>query len=173
MRSNVRLYTHDQFEKASDVERIVMCLVNPERFLMTKAMADYYEQLIKVYAIVCEWPDLINQLKLITEALQISNRAARKAIADAKHLFGYTADLKKDLEKQLRAAQFKKLSEKAIEDGDYRSAVAALKEATKLEDLYNPIVDPNFGKLPTPIWTDNPLALNTEGIDEAESDLLE
>lgn len=156
-------------KRLDTVERLHFHLVAPKEFEVDQRDLDYLENLRAAWSIINENPVKYKQIKLISEALMVTERHARNIINDAELLFAPIYKSNEEVDKAFLTEFYMRLARKAEAGGYYDTAKACGDSIAKMKGYFDKElpIRPEDLNIPTINITTNPKALNDD-IDEAE-----
>lgn len=175
-RSKERVFTQSDFDNASDVvERIIIHLDQPRKFLLTEFERRHFERLRLVFGIMQQCNTQRARIKRICQVIPVSERSVQRYMADATALFVDMVKVDRDFERSFLKEKLYALAQKAEEAGDVETAMRCLDKVIKLEgyDREDAGIKADDIKLPTLIFTSNPKALTAQNEDYEEALVLE
>lgn len=180
---NKRLFTEKEFREASQIERMHMHLLEPDKWVLTETDAEKLVKLRGVWKIIMANLRPMNRIMAIVEGYSCTERYARELITEAGELFMVTIDFDAELERLITRDRYLKIHEKASKDGDYETAMKALEKADsilkeieiskpktqKVYAMITPTTDPTALELPT---GDDENYLDYESILESQTEAI-
>ena len=179
MPSNARVYTQADFDNAQGiVERVIIHLDQPRKFLLTESERRHFERLRVVFGIMLQCNTQRERIRRIGAVIPVSERSAARYMAEAKELFVDMVRVDRDFERHFLKEKLYGLAKRAEDDGNYEIAMKCLEKVIKLEgyDREGSGIKPGDIELPVLIFTSNPKALTSkvdDDIEDAEAIILE
>ncbi len=174
MQSNERVYSQADFDNANGiVERIIIHLDQPRKFLLTESERRHFERLRLVFGIMLQCNTQRERILRIGAVIPVSERSAARYMAEAKELFVDMMRVDRDWERHFLKEKFYGLAKRAEDDGNYEIAMKCLQQVVKIEgyDREDSGIKPGDIELPTLVFTSNPKAL-TVNLDEYEEAIV-
>lgn len=140
-----RVFSDEEFRDADQMNKILIHLINPHKFILTDTDECKLEQLQKCYGILCtNLNESATMAKLKKEFPQYKPSRIREIIKETETFYGNQTEQNKALERKKFEEMLKRLIEKSVEAGEYNAAsrftkqLAELKEFNKAEAPISP-----------------------------------
>lgn len=173
-RSSERVYTQADFDSAQGiVERVIIHLDQPRKFLLTESERRHFERLRVVFGIMLQCNTQRARIRRIAQVIPVSERSATRYMTEAKELFVDMMRVDRDWERHFLKEKLYGLAQKAEDAGDLELAMKCLDKVVKLEgyDREDSGIKPGDIQLPALIFTADAKAL-TSNIEEYEEALI-
>lgn len=172
---NERVYTRADFENAKGiVERIIIHLDQPKKYLLSESERRHFERLRVVFGIMMQCNTQKQRIRRISQVIPVSERSVARYMAEAKELFVDMMRVDREWERHFLKEKLYGLAQKAEEAGDVETAVKCLDKIIKLEgyDREDSGIKPDDIMLPNLIFTADPKAIS-DNIEYEEALVLE
>jgi len=153
-------------------------LIEPQRFPLTRSEQERLGSLRATWAIMVENSSQRERVRLISEAVGVTERTVYRHMEDAVFLFGDLLRVNKQFELNFIKEKLYLLADRAEEDGDIETARKCLSDAANIAQKLEEASElANSVELPALIFTSDPKALEEPTYEDAivvsETDILE
>lgn len=170
-----KIYSQADFDAAQGiVERIIIHLDQPRKFLLSESERRHFERLRIVFGIMMHASTQRERIKRISAVIPVSERTVCRYMAEAKELFVDMVHVDREFERHFIKEKLYALMAKAQAADDIENAMKCLGMIIKMQgyDREDSGIKPEEITLPTLIFTSNPAAL-TQNIEYEEAIVLE
>lgn len=168
-----RIFTAGDWAAASEIDKIYIHMIDPDRFHLTETLAERFKNLRIVWSIYCERHSSAIRIKEIAEQLSVSEPTANRLIKDAMYIFGDLIAVDTKAELEIGYQRYMAMLDMSMEKKDYEQAAKIQANATKLLDSLRLLEKPAKKQYTTIVFTDNPAALRPRNEDAEEADYSE
>lgn len=176
-RKKSKIFTEDEFKAAEPLDRLYMYLMQPDDFWLDQREGLKLEALRSTWAIMCSKPSTWRRVKVIMEALHVSEGTARRYIHEAAQLFGDILKTDTDIELRILRDKYLSLAERAELSGEYDVARRCYDSASAMMDKIEARTPVQKRVFAAVVFTNDPKALTSrvdaEDVAYEESDILE
>jgi hypothetical protein len=168
----IRIYTEKDFTAADRLDRIVMAMMEPSRFILSESEDVYREKLTMAYAQVWEEYRQSEAIKWIQENVDECETwyKSHRVYADMCAVFGHFLTKNKAMQRAIVVEKFYAYAKRAEDDENIELAAKMLDKAAQLEGLYviEAEFDPADFQIPAPIITSDPRVLRIQEPEDAD-----
>lgn len=173
--SSERVYTQADFDNAQGiVERIIIHLDQPRKYLLSESERRHFERLRIVFGIMLQCNTQKARVRRISQVIPVSERSVIRYMSEAKELFVDMMRVDREWERHFLKEKLYGLAQKAEEAGDVETAMKCLDKVIKLEgyDREDSGIKPDDIMLPNLIFTADARAISSN-IEYEEALVLE
>lgn len=171
MPKNQRIYTEKDYVAAGRTDRIIMSMMEPERFVLSEKEDAYRSKLARAYAEVFEEYRQGEAVRWIQENIEDCETwfKANKVYADMCAVFGRFLEKNKAMQRAIIAERFYYFAKMAEADENWELAAKMLDKAAQIEGLYEieGELNPADFLLPAPVITNDPRVLRLRDVEDA------